>query len=313
MTSQRSERKPRLPQRTRAHEEALPPFQLTKRDRDVVLAVYTHRALTPQQISNLLFVPAHILHPPLPSSRCRHRLKMLFQKGLLSRDELPQLLSEGRKPYVYRLASGGAAMVSLHMSVPVEELDFQPNEKLGHLFVEHHLAIIDVIVACIRSAKRHGFTIEKYLDDRTLKTYQKDTVTLTSTTGRKQTAAVVPDAYFHLKASAHHYHQFLEVDRSTETGRSMTWGRRTWARKVISYIEYYRSGMYHERYHTKSMRVLTVTTSEKRLENLKAITEACGGQSRFWFTTMEQLQSSDVLVDPIWQVAHRQGLSSLTW
>lgn len=313
MTSQHSEKKPRLPQRSRARREELPPFRLTKRDHQVLLATYKYRALTPQQFSDLLFVPAQLLHTPPPSSRALHRFKLLYQYGFLERHELPQIISEGRKPFVYRLAAGGAELVALLQEVPIEELDFRPNETLGDLFLDHLIATNEVIIACHRSAQRHGFTIEKMLDDKTLKSYQKDTVTLTSTSGHKQTAAVVPDGYLHLKAGAHHYHQFLEVDLQTVTGRSMTWGRRTWARKVITYLEYYRSGKYHERYHTKSMRVLTVTTGEKRLENLKKITEESGGESRFWFASLPQVQNADVLVDPIWQVANRDGMYSLTW
>lgn len=313
MNSNHSEKKPRLPQRSRARTEDLPPFQLTKRDLQILLAVYTYRFLTPQQLSDLLFVPPVLLQTPPPNSRCLHRLKLCFHHGLLERHELPQIISSGRKPYVYQLAVGGATIVAQHLGVPTEELDWRPNEKLSHLFVDHLLTINDVIVACNRSAQRNGFTIEKYIDDKTLKTYQKDTVTLTSTTGRKQTAAVVPDGYFHLKAGSHHYHHLLEVDRSTTTGISGEWGRRTFARKIAAYVEYYHSGKYHERYHTKSLRVLIITPSLQRLENLKAITEESGGASRFWFTTLHHIHTADMLVDPIWQVANRQGLHRLTW
>ena len=81
----------------------------------------------------------------------------------------------------------------------------------------------------------------------------------------------------------------------------------------MAFIEYYRSGKYHARYHTKSMRILTVTTGQKRLENLLAITEEVGGKARFWFTTFERILHADILVDPIWNVAGADSLRSLTW
>lgn len=61
------------------------------------------------------------------------------------------------------------------------------------------------------------------------------------------------------------------------------------------------------------MRILTVTTGQKRLENLLAITEEVGGKARFWFTTFERILHADILVDPIWNVAGADSLRSLTW
>lgn len=313
MTTKFSERKPRLPQRKRAKPEVLPTFRLTERDHEIIRAVYEYRVLTTKQLSDLLFVPVDVLVPPPPNSRCLHRFKILYHAGLLQRFELPNLLTEGRRPFLYRLDKGGATLLAAVRQCPVEELDWGQGEHVGHQFLEHLLKTNDVRVAIVRSANRHGFTIEQWLDDKTLKTYQKDTVTLTSSTGRKQSAALVPDGYVHLNTGTHHYHQFLETDLSSVTISSMNWGRRTWARKVQAYIQYYRSGKYHERYHTKSMRVLTVTTGQKRLENLRAITAESGGKSRFWFTTFERILQSDVLVDPIWDVAGGDRPRSLTW
>lgn len=313
MKKKSSERKPRLPQRLRAKTEELPPFRLTKRDQQIVRAVYEYRALTTQQIYELVFAPIDAQIPPAPSSRCLHRLKLSFHSGYLRRDELPHVLIEGRKSFVYRLDKRGAELLAMLDGCEVSELDWRPSEHLGHQFLDHLIQTNDARVAITRSAKRHGGTIEKWLDERTLSRFQKDIVTLTSDTGRKQKAAVVPDGYFHLSTDAHHYHQFLEVDRGTVTGSSEMWTTRTWARKVITYIEYYQSGKYHERYHTKSMRVLCVTTGEKRLRNLLEVTRESGGKSRFWFTTLERVQESDVLVDPIWQDAVREGTRSLIW
>lgn len=313
MTTKSSVRKRRLPQRTRAKLEDLPSFRLTARDREIIRSVYEYRALTTTQISDLLFVPIEQRSRQTPSSRCLHRLKQLFQYGFLLRDELPHLLIEGRRPFVYRLDRRGAELLAMLDGCEVSELDWRSSEHLGHQFLDHSIRINDVRVEITRSAKRHGGTIEKWLDERTLSRFQKDIVTLTSDTGRKQKAAVVPDGYFHLLTDTHHYHQFLEVDRGTVTGSSDAWTTRTWARKVITYIEYYQSGKYHERYHTKSMRVLCVTTGEKRLHNLLEVTRESGGKSRFWFTTQERVQGSDVLVDPIWQDAVREGMRSLIW
>lgn len=314
MTTKSSARKPRLPQRKRAKKEELPIFRMTPRDGMVIRAVYECQALTTKQISDLLFVPASVLIPPQPNSRTRHRIKGLYHHGFLFRREQPHTLAEGRKSFLYQVDKMGLEWLAHQEDSGMTALDWSANEPLSSLFLEHLIASNDVRVAIMRSVDRHGFTVEKWLNERTLKQAQnKDVVVLTSAAGKRQNAAVVPDGYFHLNTGTHHYHQVLEIDLATVTGSSKTWTTRTWGRKVLVFLEWYRTGQYHARFHTKSMRVLCVTTGQKRLEHLLAVTQAAGGKSRFWFTTLEKIRTADVLVDPIWKVAGSEHLRSLTW
>lgn len=317
MTKRRSpsETKPRRPQRRRVAKADLPSFRLTARDIKILRAVYACRALTSHQIQRLFFPSRSGKRRKTISSRCLHRLKLLFHAAFLQRSEQPQLLAQGRKPFVYHLDRRGAELLAHLDEVPMQELDWHPNDyQVGHLFLDHLLATNDVRVALMLAAQEHGFTIDTWLDEKALKSPQmKDRVTLVGPQGGEQSAAVVPDGYFLLYTGNHYYHQFLEVDRRTVTGSSATWGRRTWARKVRAFLAYYRSGQYHERYHTKSMRVLTVTTGERRLANLKTITEDVGGKARFWFTTFDEIEDADILTDPIWQVAGKEEKRTLVW
>ena len=88
--------------------------------------------------------------------------------------------------------------------------------------------------------------------------------------GTKHRVAVIADGYFVLRWRDRKAHFFLEADRATIANKR-------WMRKVRAYMAYYRSGQYQARYQTRSLRVLTVTTSQKRLANLKAATEQAGG------------------------------------
>ncbi len=65
-------------------------------------------------------------------------------------------------------------------------------------------------------------------------------------------------------------HFLLEIDRATEANRR-------WADKVCAYLRYSHSGRYSEKYRARSLRVLAVTTSRKRLDPLKRTTERAGG------------------------------------
>lgn len=73
--------------------------------------------------------------------------------------------------------------------------------------------------------------------------------------------------------------------------------------KVLAYQAYIASGQYEKRYGTRSLRVLTVTSGPKRLENLKAEAEEARGGRVFWFTTAERVSVEGVFSNPIWSVA----------
>ena len=73
--------------------------------------------------------------------------------------------------------------------------------------------------------------------------------------------------------------------------------------KVLAYQAYIASGQYEKRYGTRSLRVLTVTSGPKRLENLKAEAEEARGGRVFWFTALKSVTVEAVIEQPIWQIA----------
>ncbi len=303
----------RLSQRQRVQASRLPGFRLTDRDRAILAAVHAYRALTTKQIQRLFFPASSDTQPTAINSRCLHRLKLLYHHRFLLRGEQPQLLAQGRKPFIYFLDRAGAELIARLAGCAVRDLDWRPGEdRVGHLFLDHLLATNDVRIAVHLAARTHGFPIERWLDEKTLKSsHMKETVTLVGPKGAEQQAAVVPDGYSCIQIGRRSLHLFYEIDMSTVTGASRTWHRRTWARKVAAYLAYYRSGQYHERYHTKGMRVLCVTTGAKRLAHLKEITERAGGKARFWFTTFAEIENGDVLADPIWSIGGRKKRAAL--
>ena len=96
-------------------------------------------------------------------------------------------------------------------------------------------------------------------------------------------------------------------------GQYSHWGRKDWSRKVRAYIAYFtpqspdQLSVYAQRFGTSKVRILTVTTGQTRLENLKRITEQAGGRGRFWFTTFDQVTPKTVLTKPIWHKAGQDG------
>jgi hypothetical protein len=105
---------------------------------------------------------------------------------------------------------------------------------------------------------------------------------------------VRPDGYFCYRVGERRAHFFLEVDLGTESNRCFR-------QKVRAYIAYRQSGRYRERYGAYAFRVLTITTSERRMANLRRATEAEGGGSMFWFTTLDGTHAMACL-EPIWRL-----------
>jgi hypothetical protein len=280
-------------------------MQFTPRDMHILLAAYAYRTISSTQLKQ-------ILAPDAARTRLNQRLSLLFQHGYLLRIEQPQGLSEPRKPYVYVLDRKGAAVVAEHQGVAPHELEhWSPKDRhVKPLFLEHHLYINDVRIALLQSIAAHSFTLEAWHDERTLKRNHKDeVVSIHAPDGEEEQTRLYPDAYVAFRTDSLRFHRFIEVDRGTETVVSTGQMLRGWGRKVACYQAYYRNGFFERRYNAKGMAVLTVTTSEKRLANLKQATEHLGGNEVFWFSTFERVNdpATDILTSPIWEVATRQA------
>ena len=96
---------------------------------------------------------------------------------------------------------------------------------------------------------------------------------------------------------------FLEVDRATMTVVGASPRVKSWQDKIRAYQSYFESEAIVQRYGTRRIRVLTVTTGQARAEHLKTATEGVGGRYRYWFTTDDQITAEQCLTTPVWQKA----------
>lgn len=283
-------------------------FRLTQRDAWTIHSVYTHRALTSLQIARLHFPPVANRRDPI-GPQCRHRLKLLSQRGYLERAEQPVALAEGRRPLVYFLNSAGADLVAAQLGIERRELDWKPSHnKVEWLFLDHLLKTNDIRIAIELAAPGAGFEVEEWVDDMSLSSPgMKDEITIVGAAGKRERATVIPDGYVSLRGGRRRFRAFVEADRATVTLSSEKPYRRTWARKVRAYQAYFESSRFRERYQaTKPFRVLTVTTTWARADHMKQITEEAGGGALFWFTTYQEATPEAMLFAPIWRVAGAQ-------
>lgn len=291
--------RPRLPRFERV--ENPPRMVLTPRDRKILLYVYLFRMLTREQIERLLFQPENGQDHFTKTSKVILRLKLLFQHGYLERIPLPVGQGSWAWQPVYRLTNKGAEVVAKDLGNEKKDLLYwgktddrqQRTTTVTSLFLTHTLRVNDVRIAVTLAAREKGYRVEKWLDEAQLKSQEmKEYVPVRDENGNRM-VSVVPDGYFVLHLGDRRADFFLELDRATMSNSR-------WATRVKAYLEFVDSGQYTERYQSTSLRILTVTTTEKRLLNLKETTRKAGGENLFWFTTLDQVLPSSVFFRPIW-------------
>lgn len=298
-----STKRPRLPRYQRAKNP--PAMVLMERDQAILRAVQQFRLITREQVEQLLFLPEHGQAHLTKTSKVRERLKLLFHHGYLERMPTPVAPGAWAWRPVYRLGRKGAELLSQTQEVEASPLaywgkgDDKDHRKSAPslLFLTHTLAINDVRIAVLLAAKAQGYTVDRWLDDTTLKSAEMKEYVLVSPNDRhKLRVPVIPDAYFILNLGNRRAHFFLELDRATMTTER-------WKTRVLAYQEFIRSGRYQERYGTRSLRILTVTTTPQRLESLRNTTQKVNGGDLFWFTPIDQATPATILSAPIWSLA----------
>jgi hypothetical protein len=261
-----------------------PNMRLTERDVDILKAVAEYRILRQDHIQQLFFGS---------KSTAQYRLSHLYQHGFLNRHFLP--VYAGWSPTLYTLDKRGVALLKAVCGIDRVNLWDSDN---GHEFLTHTLAIHDFRVAVTVACRQAGYTLAQWIGEASLKA-DYDRVTITDPNGKKQSVSLIPDSYFTIETPKGRASFFLEMDMGT-----MTLGR--FQSKIRAYLAYLESKAYQQRYQTRSLRVLTVTTSSTRCANLKVATEQIHRERLFWFTHQALVIADEVLHAPIWQLVGQE-------
>jgi hypothetical protein len=277
-----------------------------------VKAVYEYRVLTVPQIVTLVFEDS------TASERSRfvsvsRRLKVLTDNGYLWRGKNTAQITDGKIPYLYRIDKKALDWLPQILGVDPGEVEYNPKERvIKPQGLNHLLRTNDVRMALSLDAKRRGYEILKWVDDLSLKRLHQGVVlNYSGTKNTIQKGGLVPDGYFFLATQGRGAHLFIEVDLATETVTASNPEAKDWTQKIQKYLHFYKSGIYKRMYKANYFSVLTVTTSDKRLQNLKQATENVGGKFAFWFTTLDDLTPQTAFTAPIWCVAGADEMTSL--
>ncbi|MCB0169708.1 MAG: replication-relaxation family protein [Anaerolineae bacterium] len=269
------------------------------------------------------FPIAFINRPTIPSeyisSACLKRLRLLYDLKWLDKDEMIISSDQGRGQTLWYLSRQTRSYLASLRGVSVKALPWKQVGAYGHLHMNHRLAINDFRLAITLSAERLGYTMTQWLDENELhRTHSKQSLNLLSDPNDPDSKTIkrrlVPDSFFALDTGNQWFH-FVEIDRATETltysdpGQDLNF----WALKVRKYGEYFKN--WYEQSYPEAQgkgRILVVTTSEVRLNNMAQVCRQVAGQAarRYWFTLFSRVKpryddyfSNAVLAESIWQQA----------
>jgi hypothetical protein len=276
--------RPRLPQYRRADESQRPPMRLTPRDSAILEALHAFDGvLSDRQIKRLFFSGPSQMHL---------RLRLLYQHGYVTRPDRRRRASLTHM--VYWLDRQGAEYVAGLSGVPLAEFAYRREPRW--LQLDHDLAVNDVRLTFLEAChKTPGFVLEEWIPQSEFWA-QPDKVDYTYPNGKKAARYVRPDGFCVLRRGEYYARLLLEVDRASEDNPRV--GRE----KFLPGVAYLRSATYKRRFGYSSGRWLFVTTSPRRLHNLKRQAETVVGQDAklFYFTTFDQLAPQTLLADAIW-------------
>jgi hypothetical protein len=273
-----------FPRRRRFHRsEPLQPMQMTARDLDLLAFVRRHRFLTSGHLAAL---------DGGNESNVLARLRKLYDYGYLDRPlaQLATIPATGPRPLVYGLTVKGAKLLRDCGHQINANIDWsEKTKRAGAVFIDHTLAIANFMVG-VELACRNTSTIDIIDEHQILNDAPAETrsareplrwVVDRSAAGTREKLSVVPDGLFGLRfADDTGTFYLLEIDRGTiPIARSVS-THRSITRKLSTYIEGWRTGRHLQQFGLSNLRVITVTNSAVRMENMlravDAITDGAG-------------------------------------
>jgi hypothetical protein len=215
---------------------------------------------------------------------------------------------------LFSVAKKGLKSVAESLGVEVKELKWTDTKTKpkDYYFMQHFLAINDFRIrlkeACDNSSITLFGFIPDYFGEKTqsggIKKYIKDIIC--DINSEQEEISHTPDGVFALGKNGKSALFFLEIDRGTEVVSDVNKGV---LKSLRFYISYLLNGKY-QRYAKdfgvesfKGFRSLYVTTSDKRLQNIRQATDTLKispKAKRFhWITTFEKIEEKNIF-EPIW-------------
>ena len=284
----------RLPRYTRAKHP--PGISIQPRDMRILVAVGCHyRYLTTRQI--------HVLFFGGSMSKTRLRLTKLYHNRYLDRVYRPAVKGSGEA--IYCLDRRGADTLASKLDIDRGRIFWHGRSKnLSPNSLEHAIRVTDFRVGISIACERTELVsmAGDWIDEQILRDLKQQVrVPLPSDPDKRTRCPIVADGYFCMESADGAFLSFmLEMDMGTESNRRFDL-------RVRAYREYLSSGKYAELFGDESLKVMVVTTSSRRAENLMKTARRAGDKTMFWFTDFSQYYHDgellpDGLMGRIWRI-----------
>ena len=206
---------------------------------------------------------------------------------------------------VYGLGKKRRALLKDELDLHFRDLNWsEKNRAIGRLFLEHALLISDVMVALEVGCKSLGRVRLLTGGDLPLPeqlSHKKEPFRWSVKADGNLKLGLVPDQVFALEATdqpagRNRAFFFLEADRATMPVMRQNVHQTSFYRKLLAYEATWRQGIHRSRFGFHRFRVLTVTSSPKRVENLVAACQSLqGAQGLFLFADQRALSQENPL------------------
>jgi hypothetical protein len=286
------------------------PFQLTERDLRILRHVGRHRFLSSKHLARL---------DGGSQQNVLRVLRVLFDHQYLDRPytQLAHMPISGPRPMVYGLGRRGAQALRDH-SVHADASDWtERNKRAGAKFIEHTLAIADFMVGLEIACRERGDIkllhereILANAPERTQKSREPLRLVVSGLSNKLGVSSVIADGLFGLAFSDESAAYFLlEVDRGSMPVFRSNFERTSYNRKLLVYWEAWKKKLHVEQFGVSQIRVLTITDSAKRVDNmLSAVDEITGGKGSNFFLFGHQAQIEKKLpLDVSWVTGKRES------
>jgi hypothetical protein len=268
-----------------------PGFTIQPRDLEIIKLVHDYRFLNSDQIKYLVTGSNQVI---------LRRLQKLFHHGFLDRP-LQQFSYRGNHKMIYALGNSGATILASEYGMDRRRINWRnKNYEAGEIYLNHTLMISHFRVA-LSLALQNVDNTELLFWKQDATENLKDYVIVKEHHKLKQRIPICPDAFFGIvDFNGIKKYFFLEADQSTMTNARFF-------KKMKGYFNYWKQKKFAERFNIANFRILTLTKSQQRADNLRRVArkadEKQKGFAGFLFSSEKSynIEHPLTLLKPIWR------------
>lgn len=237
------------------------------------------------------------LRKDLSERTIKRKLQYLYQAGFIDRPKQQFLYFKASNYLVYSIAKRGANLLSQEKGIHIKTAKAK---EIGASFLKHALMISEFRACLTAALDKAGAKLAVWRD--------LGPIDAAAVGGVRQ--PIAPDAFFTIGDRGDVIHFFLEADRSTMTTKRVLL-------KLKAYLEWWRQGRQKQLLGISNFRVITLTISDDRKDNLRIAGQQIGdsgqGSSLFWFGCQNSftLENPSSILQPIWQTSKDEVLHKI--